>query len=75
LQQRIVAEVDARHDVIGAKRSLLRLGKEIIDTPVEHQPTDLSNRHSSSGIIFVASNTSKANFSANWAGSRVATGR
>ena len=45
LEQRIVAEVDARHDIVRAKRDLLRLREEIIDASVEHQPADLSNRH------------------------------
>ena len=38
LQQRIVAEIDARNDVAGAEGDLLGLGEEIIDATVEHQP-------------------------------------
>ena len=45
LEQRIVAEVDAWHDIVRAKRNLLRLREEIIDASVEHQAPDLSNRH------------------------------
>ncbi len=45
LQQRIVAEVDARHNVIGAERDLFGLREEIVDTAIQHQPADLSDRH------------------------------
>ena len=45
LQQRIIAEVDARHDIVGAECDLLGLREEIIDAAVEHQPADLSDRH------------------------------
>ena len=37
LQQRIVAEVDARRHVLRAERHLLGLGKKIVDHAVEHE--------------------------------------
>ena len=45
LQQRVVAEVDARHDVLRAEGDLLGLGEEVVDAPVEHQPADRADRH------------------------------
>ena len=45
LQQRIVGEVDAGHDVLRAERHLLGLGEEVVDGPVEHQPADPADRH------------------------------
>ena len=44
LQQRIVAEVDARNDIAGVERHLLGLGEEIVDAAVQHEPPDDSNR-------------------------------
>ena len=43
LQQRIVGEVDARHDVLRAERDLLGLGEEVVDHPVEHEPPDAAD--------------------------------
>ena len=37
LQQRVIGEVNAGHDVGGAKGHLFRLGKEIVHHPVQHQ--------------------------------------
>ena len=45
LQQRVVGEVDARHDVLGAERHLLGLGEEVVDGTVEHHPSDRRHRH------------------------------
>ena len=44
LQQRIVAEVDARRDILSAEGDLLGLGEEVVDRPVEHQATDDPHR-------------------------------
>ena len=44
-QQRIVGEVDARHDVRGAERDLLGLGEEVVGVAVQHQPADRHDRH------------------------------
>ena len=38
VQQRVIAEVDSRHDVGGAKGDLLRFGEEIVGIAVEHHP-------------------------------------
>ena len=40
LQQRIVGEVDARHDVSGVEGDLLGLGEEVVDVAVEHHLAD-----------------------------------
>ncbi len=45
LQQRVVGEVDAGHDVLRAERHLLGLGEEVVDRAVEHQPADAPDRH------------------------------
>jgi hypothetical protein len=45
LQQRVVREVDPRHDVLRAERHLLRLGEEVVDAPVQDQPADRLHRH------------------------------
>src|SRR5688500_18880246 len=45
LEQRIVAEVDAGHDVLSAKSDLLGLGEEIVDAAVEHEAADAPHRH------------------------------
>ena len=44
-QQRIVGEVDARHDVRGAERHLLGLGEEVVGVAVEHHAADRRHRH------------------------------
>ena len=44
-QQRIVAEVDAGHDVRGAERDLLGLGEEVVGVAVEHHLADRRQRH------------------------------
>ena len=44
LQQRVVGEVDAGHDVLRAERDLLGLGEEVVDHAVEHQPADRPDR-------------------------------
>ena len=64
-EQRIVAEIDARHDVRGAERDLLGLGEEVVGIAIEHHPPDRRARGtSSSGTILVASSTSKLKRSA-----------
>ena len=45
LQQRIIAEVDARRHILGAESDLLGFGKEIVDHPIKHQPPDDPHRH------------------------------
>ena len=45
LQQRVVGEVDAGHDVLRAERHLLGLGEEVVHHAVEHQPADQPHRH------------------------------
>ena len=45
MEQRVVGEVDARHDVLRAEGDLLCLGEEIVDAAVEHQPADAAYRH------------------------------
>ena len=45
LEQRIVAKVDTRHDILRAKGHLLGLGEKVIDAAIEHQPADAPNRH------------------------------
>ncbi len=45
LQQRVVGEIDARRDVLGAESDLLGLGEEIVDIAVKHQPPDDSDGH------------------------------
>ena len=40
LQQGVVAEIDARNDMRGAKRDLFRFRKEIIRIAVEHHSAD-----------------------------------
>jgi hypothetical protein len=60
-QQRIVAEVDARHHVRRAERDLLGLGEEVVRVAVEHQAADRRTGTSSSGISLVASRMSKLN--------------
>jgi hypothetical protein len=45
LQQRVVGEVDAGHDVLRAERHLLGLGEEVVDHAVEHQPADDADGH------------------------------
>jgi hypothetical protein len=44
-QQRIVAEVDAGHDVRGAEGDLLGLGEEVVGVAVEHHAADRRHRH------------------------------
>ena len=45
LQQRIVREVDAGDDVLGAEGDLLGLGEEIVDDAVENEAADGADRH------------------------------
>ena len=45
LEQRVVAEVDAGHDVLGAEGDLFGLGEEVVDGAVEDQPADAAHRH------------------------------
>ncbi len=45
MEQRVVGEVDARHDVLRAEGDLLCLGEEIVDAAIEHQPTDAAHLH------------------------------
>ena len=65
LQQRIIRKVDPWHDVQRAKGDLLGLREEIVDTAIKHESANAPNSTSSSGIILVASSTSKSNRSAN----------
>ena len=44
LQQRIVGELDAGHDVLRHERHLLGFGEEVLRHAVEHQPTDWLGR-------------------------------
>ena len=44
LQQRIVAEVDSRRDVLRHERDLLGLGEEVVDHAIEYQSADNANR-------------------------------
>ena len=45
LQQRVVGEVDARHDVLRAEGHLLRLGEEVVHRAVQDHPADDADRH------------------------------
>src|SRR5687768_2064474 len=45
LKQGIVRKINSGYDVLRAKRDLLGLHKEIVDTTVKHEPTDAPNRH------------------------------
>ena len=45
LQQRVVGEIDARHDVRGAVGDLLGLGEEVVGPAVEHEAADHAQRH------------------------------
>ena len=44
-EQRIVREIDARHDVARMKRDLFGLGEEVIGIAIEHQLPDRAHRH------------------------------
>ena len=44
-QQRVVAEVDAGHDVRGAEGDLLGLGEEVVRVAVQHHAADRRHRH------------------------------
>jgi hypothetical protein len=44
LQQRVVGEVDAGDDVLGAERHLLGLGEEVVHHPVQDQAADPPDR-------------------------------
>ena len=44
LEQRVVAEVDARDHVVGAEGDLLVLGEHVVDVAVEGQPRDDAHR-------------------------------
>ena len=41
LEQRIVREVDAGHEMAGMKRYLLGLGEEVVGVPVQREPPTL----------------------------------
>ena len=45
LQQRVVREVDAGHDVADVEGDLLGLGEEVVRVAVERQPPDALDRH------------------------------
>ena len=45
LQQRVVGEVDARHDVAGAVGDLLGLGEEVVRVAVQHHAPDHPQRN------------------------------
>jgi hypothetical protein len=45
LKQRVVGKINSGYDVLRAKGHLLGLREKIIDTTVEHEPTDPPNRH------------------------------
>ena len=45
LQQRIVGEIDPRHDVTGMERHLLGLGEEVVRVAVERHLADLPYRN------------------------------
>ena len=38
LQQWVIAEVDAWHDILGAEGDLFGFGEKVVDTSIEHQP-------------------------------------
>ena len=64
-EQRIVGEVDARHDVRRAERDLLGLGEEVVRVAVEHQPADRrAPAPAPRARSWSASSTSKLNLSA-----------
>ena len=44
-EQRIVREIDARHDVRDAERHLLGFREEVVGIPVQHHPADRNDRH------------------------------
>jgi hypothetical protein len=44
-EQRVVAEVDTRHDVRRAEGHLLGFGKEVIRIAIQHEPSDRHDRH------------------------------
>ena len=45
LQQGVVAEVDAGDDVLRAESHLFRLGEEVLDVAIEHQPPHSAHWH------------------------------
>ena len=45
VQQRVVTEVDARHDVLRAISDLLGFGEEVVDVAIERERTDDADRH------------------------------
>ncbi len=45
LQERVVGEVDAGHDVRGAERHLLGFCEEVVRIAIEHQPAHRHDRH------------------------------
>ena len=45
LEERVVAEVDPRHDVADVERDLLGLREEVVGVPVEGQLADPLDRH------------------------------
>ena len=44
-EQRVVGEVDARHQVLDAEGDLLGLGEEVVGVAVEHHAADRRHRH------------------------------
>src|SRR5678809_516096 len=45
LQQRVVAEVHSRNNVVGTEGDLFRFSKEIIDTAIQHKAAYSPNRN------------------------------
>src|SRR5690606_26968761 len=45
LQDRVVAELDTRHDVLRAECDLLRLRERILHVAIDHEPADSPDRH------------------------------
>src|SRR5688572_363681 len=45
LKQWIVGKINSRYNVLRAKRDLLGLGEEIVDTTIKHESADAPNRH------------------------------
>ena len=45
MQQRVIAEIDSRHDMSCAKGHLLGLGEEVIRIAIEHHPANRLDRN------------------------------
>ena len=45
LEQWVVAEVDPRHDVLGAEGGLLGLAEDVVNDAIEGEPSDDPHRH------------------------------